>query len=95
MRLERDQIENGLEKKGFIRDNKDHRFFRLVVNGKITGIKTWTSHGTKYKVIGDSLINTMRKELRLQTNAQFLNLINCPMEYETYVALLRSQNLRL
>ena len=95
MLIERRKIENGLLGKGFIKDNKDHRIFRLIVDGKITCIKTLTSHGSKYKDYGDSLLNLMKKELRLESKSQLIKLINCALEYRDYVSYLKVNNIKL
>lgn len=55
--LKRDEVEAGLSKRGFIEETgKDHRYFRLLHDGKATGIYTKTSRGTGYKALGDGLV---------------------------------------
>lgn len=95
MILERTKIETGLLNKGFVKDNSDHRIFRLIVDGRITGIKTWTSHGSKYKDYGNDLLDLMKKELRLDTKSQLVRLIDCPLNYQDYISYLRAKGLRL
>lgn len=87
--LERDDIEAGLKKKGFVEADtgRDHRFYKLYVAGKYTGIQTKTSRGTKYKTISTGLVAHMARELKL-TSKQFQDLIRCPLSFEGYVELL-------
>ena len=70
MRIPRKVIETSLKQKGFVQDNRDHRKFFLYYKGKKTGIFTYTSHGSKYKDIGDGLISIMKRQLQLQTKRQ-------------------------
>jgi hypothetical protein len=94
--LERKEIENGLLKKGcFVKDNNDHKMFRLVVGNKITGIKTWTSHGSKYKDYSDFLLGAIKKQLRLETKPQLLNLLNCSLSAENYITYLKAKGLKI
>lgn len=94
---ERDVVEKGLLKKGcFVKDNNDHKMFRLKVDGKVTGIKTFTSHGSaKYKTLGEDLINLMKRELKLDTNKQFHKLIDCELSGDQYIAILRAKSITL
>jgi len=94
MPIERRRIEKGLLKKGFVRDNEDHKMFRLVVNKKITHIKTWISHGSKYRDYSDSLLNLVKKELKLATKPQLINLINCSLEYHDYISYLKTNGIK-
>lgn len=89
-RRDRDEVEAALKAKGFIPKNDDHRRFTYWTQaGKKSAIWTKTSHGTKYKVLGDSLISAMAAQCRL-TKAQFLQLVDCPMSREQYEATLRT-----
>jgi hypothetical protein len=86
--LKRDDVESSLSKKGFVKEpGKDHRYFRLLHEGKETGIYTKTSHGTGYKVLGDGLVSSMAKQLKLQTK-EFVELVDCSLSHADYLALL-------
>ena len=85
--LERSDIESSLVKKGFVRDDRDHRFFRLVHEGKTTGIFTMTSHGTGYRSLSADLVGKMAKQLKLKTK-EFVDLVECPLTADAYIALL-------
>ncbi len=91
MQISRKKIENGLKRKKFIKDNKDHRFFRLIVDGKISSIRTFTSHGSGYKDYNDLLLGMMKRELKLENISQLIRLIECPLEYDAYIAYLRAK----
>jgi hypothetical protein len=91
MPLERAHIEAGLRSKGFVEEERDHRFYTLVVNGRYTGIWTKTSRGTGYKTLGDNLVAKIARELKL-SRKQFEDLVQCPMSFEQYVAHLRERD---
>jgi len=75
-----------LNKKGFVQDEKDHKFFYLFVNNKKTSIFTKISHGESE--IDDSLIGLMAGQTRLRKKG-FLDLIKCPLSFEKYVKILQ------
>jgi predicted RNA binding protein YcfA (HicA-like mRNA interferase family) len=86
--LERDDVEASLAKKGFAKEtNKDHRYFRLLHGGRVTGIYTKTSHGSGHKTLSDGLVSRMAKQLNLQTK-EFVQLVDCSLSAEDYLALL-------
>jgi predicted RNA binding protein YcfA (HicA-like mRNA interferase family) len=88
MPLERSDIEEALEKKGFSRSQGDHRFFTYwTIEGVKTSVWTKTSHGTQYKTIGDNLVRDMAKQCGL-TSPQFKELINCPLNRSDYESIL-------
>jgi predicted RNA binding protein YcfA (HicA-like mRNA interferase family) len=88
MPLERSDIEAILEKKGFARSQGDHRFFTYwSIEGVKTSVWTKTSHGTKYKTIGDDLVRDMAKQCGL-TSPQFKRLIDCPLNRKEYESIL-------
>ena len=91
--IDRSQIEWALAQKGFIRKDGSHRYFHHQYNGKITGIKTYTSHGSQYKTYGDDLLKAMKKELRLDTLQEVRNLLLCPMDTDAYNQKLKSKGL--
>lgn len=83
-------IERGLLAKGFIKDYSDHKILRLVVNGKITRIRTKISFGSQHKDYGDTLLDCIKKQLHLGNKLQLLRLVDCTTEYEDYVAYLKT-----
>ena len=87
--LERDDVVDSLCKKGFSeQDGGDHRYFRLMQGGKDTGIFTMVSlGGRKYRTLGNDLVSKMAKQLKLQTK-EFVQLVDCTLTGEQYVALL-------
>lgn len=85
-------VEAALEAKGFAPSEGDHHFFVYwTKNGKKTRARTKTSHTPKMKDISDSLLGQMAKQLRLDTKAQFLQLVDCPMSREDYEQLLQAK----
>jgi|WetSurMetagenome_2_1015567.scaffolds.fasta_scaffold387458_1 hypothetical protein len=83
------KVIKGLLQKGFQERNSKDVYYHLYVNGKKAAIFTKISHGEKE--IHDGLMGAMARELKLK-KSQFLDLINCPMSHEEYLALLRSAN---
>lgn len=82
--IDRDKIEQSLEKKGFVLENSNHRYFHHEYDGKRTGSFTYTSHGSHYKTYGNSLLNMMKKQLRLDTLKDTRDLLMCPMDERQY-----------
>ncbi len=80
-------ISSALKKKGFVENPScDHIRYTLYNNGKKTGVYTFISHGLKE--YGDSLISSVKKQLRLQSKSEFQDFVNCPMTKEDYIKLL-------
>lgn len=93
--LPKKEVERALLQKGFRPEQGDHNFFRLYVDGKRASIQTKTSHGKKkYRELGPELVSRMSKQLKL-TSKQFKNLVECPLTYEDYVALLIEQGIKV
>lgn len=74
-------------RKGFKKDENDHTFFHLYVNEKDVGIFTKISHGEKE--IGTPLAKRMQQQLKLQSSGNFRDLVQCPLSFDEYLALLR------
>jgi len=68
------KIESGLLRKGFRKENADHRVFRFYVGGKKTSISTFLSHGSRYKEYNDDLLSKMKRELCLSSTKSFWDL---------------------
>ena len=74
-----------LNKKGFVQDEKDHKFFYLYVNYKKTKVFTFISQGENE--IDDGLIGLMAGQTKLRKK-NFLDLIKCPLSFEGYIKIL-------
>ena len=83
-------IERALPSNGFERAVRGHIYFMFQYKGKDCGVSTHVSHGSKE--VGDSLIGQMAKQLRL-SKANFVDLVECPMGHDEYVAELKRQAL--
>ena len=90
MQIERRDVESALPKKGFRREDTHHIYFHHFYQGKYTGIFTYVSHGAN--TIGDSLIQLMKKQLRLNSPHQVIGLVNCPISGDEYNQILKSRN---
>ena len=76
-------------KKGFIEDKKGHHIYlRHLCDGKKTGAYTLVSHGTPSDDVGDNIVKSMKRQLKLRTNREVHELVDCPMTSENYVAAL-------
>jgi hypothetical protein len=74
-----------LKKKGFAQKDTHHRMSCLCVNGRITGVHTFMSHGQKdYSA---DLLAKMKNQLHL-SGKEFADLIQCPLTREQYLRLL-------
>lgn len=80
-------IQSSLSKKGFQPDGSKshHVYFRFFLNGLRTDIYTYFSHGADEA--GDWLLKQMAKQVKLD-RSQFLELVDCGMDYERYAQLL-------
>jgi predicted transcriptional regulator len=88
MPLERRDVEAGLERKGFVLAERDHRFFTYhTIAGHKTSVWTKTSSGTSYKTRSDDLISKMAKQCGL-TNKEFKGLIACSLTRDQMEVLL-------
>ena len=93
MQIDRKDIEASLVSKGFIKEDTHHRYFHHEAEGKRTGISTHTSHGSHYKSYGDNLLKLMKKQLRMDSLGQLVDLIECPMTGDDYKEFLKKKGL--
>ena len=77
----RDQIESSLSKKGFVMRETDHRIYTFKYNEKETSLKTKISKGSGYKDYGISLLDAMKRTLKLPLKS-LKGLIECPLDEE-------------
>lgn len=78
-------IEAALLQKGFMKKSSHHYLFYLHIDGKITGIHTFMSHGIRE--YGDPLLTKMKTQLHLSAK-ELESFIQCPLTFEEYVSLL-------
>ena len=96
MQMDRRRIVEGLQRKGFEKDDtRDHTYFFFKVGDKYTGVDTHVSRGTGYKTLQDSLLAAMKRQLRLQSLTELCDLVNCPMSEERYRVILSQQGVAL
>jgi predicted RNA binding protein YcfA (HicA-like mRNA interferase family) len=88
MPFKRNDVEAALVRKGFQKSSGDHNFFIYrTLDGKITTVRTKTSHG--HREIGDNLIAVMARQCSL-TVGDFNDLVNCTLSRGEYEDKLRS-----
>jgi hypothetical protein len=94
--IPRKTIEQSLRKKGFVlaQGQGDHDYYFFRHNGKdYKQVKAKISRGSGYKSYGDSLVAAMKKLLALDTNKEVRDLLNCPMDHQTYLEQLRTKGI--
>ncbi|MDR1148741.1 MAG: hypothetical protein LBK66_08930 [Spirochaetaceae bacterium] len=82
MTLKTKDIESNFCKKGFIKDNKDHKYFYFCYNGKPSAIRTKFSHSARD--IDDNLIHLMAKQIHL-TKDEFVKFVICEISEQEYI----------
>ena len=93
MPREKRQIESSLVAKGFEQREGDHHFYAYWSKaGKKTAVFTKTSHTPKMKSIPDELLSLMARQCKL-TKQQFLELVDCPMNRDSYELILAAKEL--
>lgn len=93
MKIDRANLESSLLRKGFARGDKHHTYFHHKFQGRATGVYTYLSHTKKLRDITKDLLTAIRKQLKLDTNAQVADLANCPMDADQYNSILREKGL--
>jgi predicted RNA binding protein YcfA (HicA-like mRNA interferase family) len=87
MPRDRRDVEAGLAAKGFQQRDGDHRFFIYhTLQGRKSQVFTKTSHHDKQ--VDDGLLSQMSKQCRLSKKL-FGELLDCPLDRESYEAELR------
>jgi len=79
-------IRRSLARKCFIEANSHHLYLHLCIDGQITRIHTYISHGVQE--CSDHLLGKMAKQLKL-SRAELNGLIDCAMSGEAYIELLK------
>jgi len=88
MKVERKNIISNLPKKGFEVDDTHHIYFNHYYNGAATGISTYVSHSKKINDYSGFLLTSIRTQLKLDSNKQVCDLVNCPMSGDEYIEVL-------
>ena len=87
-------IDQSLTKKGFQRTNQSSHFhYKLVIDGKITDIRTKMSMGSQHKTIGDNLLSKMSKQLKMKRVADFKRYVECTYSKDSYIDFLKKEGL--
>lgn len=92
MRVDRKEAEKNLAKKGFVKDDsRNHVFYNCYYQGQDTGIATCVSHGSKSSDIGPDILNSIKKQLKLDKIQEIKDLLTCPMTKEQYFKVLKEK----
>jgi hypothetical protein len=84
-------VRKSLKKKGFAEDTSgDHIYLNHQHDGKATGPYTKVSHGADKDDVGPTLVRAMKGQLKLNSNTEVKDLVNCPMSAEKYLSILRA-----
>lgn len=86
------EVDAALRKKGFQRDSegKHIRYYLVNPDGREAGIRTMMSHGIMGGTLSSKLVSDMARQLHL-TKAQFLDLVDCPLDETAYRDILRER----
>jgi hypothetical protein len=85
MKVDRAEVNKNLPKKGFRKEISGHHiYFYHEYEGQETGAYTYISHSAKQKDISGDLLLSMRKQLRLESTKEAVDLIVCPIDKETF-----------
>lgn len=88
---DRHKVAGALCSKGFLYLEKDHhRFIFHTSSGEKTKIFTKMSKGTSHKSISKNIFKLMAKQCYL-SNAEFKDLLDCPLSREDYERLLKDR----
>lgn len=74
-------------KLGFEVHESHHRIYKLYLDGQLVA-RTYVSHGSRE--LTNFHIGQMKKQLRL-SRQEFLDAIECPMDRDTYYALVKER----
>lgn len=86
------EVKAALQRKGFDASDGDHVFLTYITTaGLRTAIMTKVSHGGSHD-IGDSLLAQMARQCKLN-KPMFLQLVDCPLDRQTYEAELRNKGI--
>ena len=93
MVIDKRKVESGLLSKGFRQSDTHHHYFiYYLINGEKTPVNTRTSHSPKEKSFDAARIAQMARQCGLKT-AEFLELVECPLDRDTYERLLLDRRL--
>ena len=85
-------IDKSLRKKGFRKTNQGrHFYYILIVDGKLTNIRTKMSMGSQHATIGDNLLSKMSKQLKMRNPGDFKHYIECTYSESNYIHYLKSE----
>lgn len=63
----------------------------LVIDGKVTHIRTKMSMGSQYKTIGDNLLSKMSRQLKMNGVGEFIRYIGCTYSENSYIYFLKNE----
>jgi predicted RNA binding protein YcfA (HicA-like mRNA interferase family) len=86
VKIDRRDVEKNLRKKGFTKETagRKHVWFNHKYKGRETSLRTCVSHSPAMKDISGDLLTQMRKQLRLDTSQEVVDLVKCPMDGDAY-----------
>jgi hypothetical protein len=91
MPIERETIRAALTRKGFREKSAGHIQLYLFVDGKKTSVFTRLSHGSGHREYSDDLVGMVARQIGL-TKGEFVEFVDCRLEFVPYVGLLRQRS---
>lgn len=83
------EVISSLISKGFEKSNNDHKKFILYINNQKTNIFTKVSHGKKSNDLDSFILSSIKKQIKLDTTSQLLELVDCTMSGSDYLEILK------
>jgi hypothetical protein len=84
MILKTKDIKSNLCRKGFVEDDKDHKYLCFYHNGKPSAIHTKFSHSANE--VGDNLIHLMASQIHL-TKGEFVKFAVCEISEQEFIEI--------
>ena len=89
MKVTRAAISKNLPKKGFRKEESGHHiYFYHEYKGIESRAYTYISHSAKQKDVSGDLLLSMKKQLKLETTREAVDLIKCPIDNEEFNRIL-------
>jgi predicted RNA binding protein YcfA (HicA-like mRNA interferase family) len=84
-------FESALNRKGFQKDRKtDDKVYYFHHDGKKTHIHTKVSHGSGEELRAN-ILGQIKRQLELDSSAQLMRFIDCPLSHADYIAHLKAK----
>ena len=84
------KIDASLTKKGFVREDSHHIYYKFCIDGKVTSVYTYVSHGNQE--VDSYLLRQMADQIGLNVD-EFKQFIDCHLDREHYMEIIRQKGI--